>query len=328
MTHDMTLYVGTVGQGIWRSTDGGRQFARTAQGMFVECDVRALAADPRNPRVLYAGTNEGCYRSTNAGEDWVPLGGPLSELVIWSLLVLPDEPESLLAGTRPAALFRSTDAGRSWHEVPTNIARECPAGIKFNRVTTLIVDPEIPDRVWAGVEIDGVWRSDDRGQTWTQHANGLSSLDIHGLAIVPAAHGRPRTLLAATDNDLNLSCDEGATWQPQHVGDQFPWPYCRGVKQRPGQPEVIFQGNGDGPPGTVGALWRSLDGARSWQRRPLPAEPNSTIWDFALHPADPLRMYAYSISGLVFASTDGGDTWEQLPRVFGEIRAMLWTPSA
>ncbi len=322
---EATLYVGSVGQGVWRSLDGGQTWLRRSKGMFVECDARALIAHPQRPQTLYAGTSVGCYRSDDGAETWRRLDSEMNDLVVWSLLMAQDDPQTLLAGTRPARLYRSTDSGETWRRVAVEFALECPALI-YNRVTTLLADPELPDVMWAGVEIDGVWRSEDRGVTWTQRAAGLSSQDIHGLAVVPA-NGGPRRLLAATDNDQNISEDEGASWRPQHVSERFPWAYCRGVKQRPGSPQVIFQGNGSGPPGDAGAAWRSGDGSRTFQRLNLPVAPNSTIWDFAMHPSDPMRVYAYSISGQIFVSVDGGDQWEKLPREFGEIRALLWTPS-
>src|SRR6185312_11021183 len=79
MSH-ATLFVGTVGEGVWRSTDGGAEWTRSSKGMFVECDVRSLAVDPRDPRLIYAGTNEGVYLTKNAGDDWVRLEGPLDKL--------------------------------------------------------------------------------------------------------------------------------------------------------------------------------------------------------------------------------------------------------
>src|SRR5487761_155310 len=94
------IFVGTVGEGVWRSTDGGASFERASDGMFVECDVRALVVDPRNPQVLYAGTNEGVYRTANGAGDWTRLEGPLDDLIPWSLLVVPPQPETLLAATR------------------------------------------------------------------------------------------------------------------------------------------------------------------------------------------------------------------------------------
>ena len=320
------IYVGTVGQGLWRSTDSGESFQRTSRGMFVECDVRALAADPRSPPVLYAGTSEGLYRSENAGDTWTRIESPMNDLVVWSILLLPTNPDTIIVGTRPGRLFRSTDAGQTWQQLAAQIEQECPA-IIYTRITTIHADPRQPQRLWVGAEIDGVWRSDDLGDSWTRHANGLSSLDIHGLAIIPAADGSAR-IVATTNNDLNVSTDEGATWVPQHANERFTHGYYRGLVQHAQRPEVLFLGHGDGPPGTIGSAWRSDDVGNSWQMLPLPTVPNSTLWDYAVHPADPERIYAYSIAGQVFESLDGGRQWRKLPREFGEIRALLWRPSA
>ncbi|HVX10658.1 MAG TPA: hypothetical protein VHC22_05720 [Pirellulales bacterium] len=322
---EANLFLGTVGEGVWRSTDGGETWNRASKGMFVECDVRALAVHPTRPEVLYAGTNEGVYRTQNGGDDWTLLGGPLDKLVTWVLLVVPHASDTLFAGTRPPLIFRSTDAGRNWHKTDALPAQECP-GILFNRVTTLRTDPFERERLWAGVEIDGVWTSRDGGASWNRVGQGLSSADIHGLAIVP--RGDRRVLLATTNNDLNISHDDGHTWQPQKVGRQFGYDYCRGLVQRPDRPEVLFLGNGDGPPGSIGAAWRSLDGGGSWHKLALPVVPNSTIWDFAFNPASPDNVYAYSVSGEVYHSADGGERWRKLPREFGEIRAIACSAGA
>ena len=72
---------------------------------------------------------------------------------------------------------------------------------------------------------------------------------------------------------------------------------------------------------------RSRDGGKSWQRMALPVEPNSTIWDYATHAAAPDLVYAYSCSGELYRSADGGDHWDKLGQEFGEIRALMWTPT-
>ncbi len=221
-------------------------------------------------------------------------------------------------------LFRSRDAGRTWVQLGASIAQQCN-NIVFNRVTTLVADPDDPHGLWAGIEIDAVRHSSDGGASWTSLGTGLSSQDIHALAIVPEAGGR--RILASTNNDLNVSTDEGRSWQPQEVRRQFDWPYCRGLAQKADDPKVIFLGNGDAPPGQVGALRRSSDGGRTWTTAELPCVPNSTVWGFAVHPADPQRVLAYSVSGEVFTSQDGGSRWGKLPRTFGEIRALAWVPA-
>ena len=175
------------------------------------------------------------------------------------------------------------------------------------------------------MEIDGVYRSRDTGRTWQKIGQGLSSLDIHALAIVPDKNGKKR-VLASTNNDVNLSTDEGETWQPLRLGQSLPCPYFRGLAQLPDQPETILLGNGDGPPGSTGLVARSTDGGLTWQPARLPGRANSTMWNFATHLAQPALVYASSVSGEVYRSVDAGASWEKLQREFGEIRALVWTP--
>jgi photosystem II stability/assembly factor-like uncharacterized protein len=249
---------------------------------------------------------------------------PLDGRQIWSLLVLAGDPKVLIAGTCPSRLFRSEDAGRTWSEASVSILQECPR-IMHTRVTSLLADPQEPHTVWAGVEIDGIFRSRDAGESWQPVGKGLSSRDIHALAIVPE-NGRPKRLVAATNNDLNLSSDNGATWEPLHVQDVLPWSYCRALAQPCGDPEVLLLGNGNGPPGSAGVVARSADGGSTWKAARMPGLANSTIWNFAVHAADPNLIYASSVSGEIYRSSDRGVSWEKLAREFGEIRALVWTP--
>jgi photosystem II stability/assembly factor-like uncharacterized protein len=89
---------------------------------------------------------------------------------------------------------------------------------------------------------------------------------------------------------------------------------------------VLSLGNGDGPPGSAGVVARSTDGGASWAVAGLPGRANSTVWNFAVHPADPALAYASSVSGQAYRSTDSGASWTKLPREFGEIRAPAWAP--
>src|SRR6516165_1124001 len=93
------LYVGTIGEGLWRSLDGGETFARTCDGMFVECHVRALTAHPRDPRILYLGSEQGLFRSEDGADNWSRVESPLDRLQIWSIWLQPTAPEVMLVGT-------------------------------------------------------------------------------------------------------------------------------------------------------------------------------------------------------------------------------------
>jgi photosystem II stability/assembly factor-like uncharacterized protein len=321
------LYVGTIGEGLFRSLDGGESFHRACEGMFVECHVRALAVHPQQPATLYLGSELGLFVSRDGAESWTKLPAPLEGLQVWSLEIVPKQPEVLIVGTCPSHLFRSEDGGHTWSEAVARLERECPR-LLWTRVTCIVGAPEEPNLLWAGVEIDGVHQSRDGGRTWQAIGSGLSSRDIHALAVLPAQGGRPYRLLAATNNDLNLSEDGGLTWRPLHIDQVMPWSYCRTLIQPCGRPQEILLGNGDAPPGSAGVIGRSLDGGLTWQLADMPGRANSTIWNFAVHPADPQMIYASSVSGQVYRSLDGGASWQRLSREFGEIRALAWAPNA
>src|SRR5438128_3085329 len=99
------VYVGAIGEGIWRSLDNGQTFTRAADGMFVECHVRALAIHPDNPRVLFLGNEQGLFRSDNGADSWHRVESPLSDRQIWSIVIAADDPRLIAVGTCPSAIF-------------------------------------------------------------------------------------------------------------------------------------------------------------------------------------------------------------------------------
>jgi photosystem II stability/assembly factor-like uncharacterized protein len=126
------------------------------------------------------------------------------------------------------------------------------------------------------------------------------------------------------------STDEGNRWLlhgfPRFFErDQIS--YCRGVALKADNPDVIFVGNGDFIPGRTGAIQRSKNGGKTWEKATLPVDPNSTIYWFATHPSDPDVIVANSLHGYVYTSIDGGDSWNKVAQEFGEIRAVAWVPN-
>src|SRR5207249_4639001 len=111
-------------------------------------------------RKLYMGSEQGLFRSEDGAENWTRVESPLNGLQIWSVLLLPAEPDVILVGTCPSRLFRSGDSGRTWSEVDVRMRPDCPR-IIHTRVTALCGHPGDARTVWAGVEIDGVYRSGD-----------------------------------------------------------------------------------------------------------------------------------------------------------------------
>jgi len=323
MTANYTICVGTIGSGLWVSRDGGDSWRRVMKGLWSESQVFSLTVHPKELRTVFAGANDGIYKSGDGGQSFERLESPMDKLHVWKVAVDPADPDTIFAGTRPAALFRSKDGGRSWRQLPAQMAEECP-NVRIPRVTALSVDPTEHRVVWAGVEVDGVRRSTDGGDSWQTITSGIPDPDIHDIGVFVNGGAR---VLTTTPHEIFESHDRGENWQGLGIRDRFHLRYCRSLTQKTDDPKTLFVATGDGAAGTTGAIQRTTDGGKSWQALDLPAVPNSPIWAFATHAADPGRIVACSHYGELYMSENAGDSWAKLPREFTEIRAVAWLPS-
>ena len=320
-----TLYAGTIGQSVWRSTDIGKTWHRVSNGMFPEADIRAIVVDPNDSNILYAGTEKGIVKTTDGGNNWTQLPSEMDSREVWALAIHPTESGILFAGTCPSAFYKTSDAGKTWKQLDAELADECEGVPIIPRVTTIIIDPENHDTVYAGIEIDGMRLSTDGGETWHNRSEGLSSQDIHGLTVVP---GEQKTLVAATNNDVCITTDMHQ-WTPLKVRDHFPWPYCRAAFYLNGDSAKVFIGAGNGPPGDQGGIFYMRDAtdasdaeAIRWDRSDIGMTSNSTIWCFGYNPSVDGLLIACSVSGQLFLSEDNGNSWTKLAHEFGEVRAL------
>ena len=129
---------------------------------------------------------------------------------------------------------------------------------------------------------------------------------------------------------LATSVDEGESWDyhffpKHHEDDRFS--YCRAVIVKADDPDVMFVGNGDGIPGTAGAVQRTQDAGRTWETLSLPVEPNSVIYWLGTHAERAEVIVAASLYGYVYVSEDAGDSWRKLEKEFGEVRSVAVTPN-
>lgn len=320
MAKDFSIHVATIGAGLWGSPDGGDNWGRP-KGIWADTRVYSLEVNPKNPNTMYAGTDEGIFRSDDNGQNYRHLDSPMDSMSVWKIAVDPSNPEIVFAGTSPSAVYRSQDGGAKWEKLNVDLAEQCP-NVREPRVTALVVDPVDTRNIWVGIEVDGVRRSVDGGDSWTL-AVGINDPDIHGMAI---STGSPKTVFVSTPHEIWASTD-GESWEGLGVEAQFALPYCRDITVKKDNPSVMFVAAGDGANGGTGTIQRSSDGGRTWEERRLPVVPNTPIWAFATNAADPNRILACSHYGQVFASSDGGDGWEKVHREFTEIRGMAWTPN-
>jgi len=317
---------------MWFSYDSGEKWRHIYKFVNPEGNVRAVHVDASDPkRILAASDRTGLFQSEDGGYRWFPLKSPITEGEIWTLRIDPTDPDRIYVGARPG-VWRSTDHGESWEQLEMGMNPECPIGI--SRTTNIVVDPRDSKVVWAGIEVDGIYRSGDGGDTWT-HLDDIGPSpfhgDVHGLAVRP--HDGGTDIFASTPFGLGTSTDEGASFSWQEFGgfgdkgSGQPYAYCRGVFVKPDDPETVLVGCGDYIPGAVGAIEISHDGGRTFDRAKLPVEANSTVYWMAMHPDVPGVIAASSVFGQIFVSRNGGESWDKVDREFGEIRSITLSPT-
>jgi len=170
MAGESAILVGTPGQGVFRSTNEGESWVRGSigQGLHSDAIIRSLALHPTQPRTVYAGSDLGLYQSEDAGASWHLLDTPMNHRAVWQIAFDPADPQTMLAGTGTPdtpGLFRSTDGGATWKPEQVEIAQECPA-VGIPRPTGIAFDPANSGKVWLGLEVDGMRRTQDGGRNW------------------------------------------------------------------------------------------------------------------------------------------------------------------
>ena len=185
---ETNLFVGTSGDGIFRSTNNGTNWVPVNSGL-ANLYVYAFTV---SGTTLFAGTEgNGVYRSTNNGTSWTATG-TLSTPYIYALTV---SETSIFAGADGDGVFRSTNNGTTWTLVS--------AGLTNTRIFALTTDGT---NLYAGTFGGGVFRSTNDGANWTQINNGLLNTSVNTLLVSGA------NLYAGTENGLFLSTNNGANW--------------------------------------------------------------------------------------------------------------------
>jgi photosystem II stability/assembly factor-like uncharacterized protein len=327
MANGTNILVGTVGQGILRTRDGGDSWQRISvdNGLHSDALVRCLVNDPARPEVIFAGTDRGLLRTANGGQAWQRVESPLSDSCVWRIAIHPTNPHIMFAGTGtpdPARIYRSEDSGRSWQQLPVEVAAQCPA-VGVPRVTGIAVDPVDTNNVWVGLEVDGLRVSRDGGDSWSSLSSAIPNLDVHAVAV---AAGPPKSVFVVVNNDVLVSRDDGVSFTSVRAKEVFPWVYSRGIAVKPNQPSTVFVAIGDSTPGRTGTVMRSTDTGATWKSLDLSVPPNSAMWVVDVQPEAPDLLFASSRYGYLYRSDDGGDSWTKLWREFSEVSSILWTP--
>ncbi|HEU5322191.1 MAG TPA: hypothetical protein VFX28_15415 [Methylomirabilota bacterium] len=326
------VYVGAAGAaaagGVFRRAVGDDRWERLAKGLPETTHVHAVTVHPTSPDVVYLGTHRGPYRSTDGGERWERLGFPDDGGEVWSVMAHPADPRTLYAGTSPVGVFRSEDGGDTWRRLPRATQPERVQMPFACRVMRLAADPARPAALYAALEVGGVMRSLDGGETWDDCCADLLALaerpnlksriasdtdvegmlDAHALCVSAA---RPDTVILALRMGLFRSADRAAHWQDMEVGRFSPLTYARDVRVSPHDPRVLYACLSPASRSTDGALYRSADLGDTWTRFDHGVAASSTMMAVALHSADPDQVHGATRGGQVLGTTDGGRTWRE-----------------
>jgi photosystem II stability/assembly factor-like uncharacterized protein len=171
-------------RGVFRSADTGLRWQRTPTGPGGAASALATSRD--DPRTVFLATRMGFWTSGDAGATWRSSAGPKDALVN-TVAILPGEPRLIFAAANDG-LYLSADLGRNWTRGGW--------GLPHSDMTGLAVHPDgrtvyVSDYQWGGI-----YRSVDRGQTWTRLTeNGLASDRVWTVGLDPTA---PDELLAAS----------------------------------------------------------------------------------------------------------------------------------
>ncbi len=332
-----SVFLATTGPGLARASfqDG----AWSVEFLLPDQDVRCLAADPLAPQIIYAGTQgNGLLRSSDSGQTWQPAG--LMGHIVKAVAVSRVEPGVVYAGTKPPALFVSRDSGAHWAEmtafrrIPSRRFWLSPAEPPFTAyVQGIALSPSDPQVIVAGIEAGAVVRTDDGGQTWSDHRPGALR-DCHSLTF-HAANGDWVYEGGGTGGGAAYSRDGGQTWQQPTAGlDRH---YGWACAADPAQPDIwyisaspMFSWSNPGVPtahldGQANAYIFRSAGGRPWQRLGggLPQPLNYMAYALLTDPAAPGHLYAGLSDGHVWRSTDYGDSWRLMPFNLRSIRRVL-----
>lgn len=295
----------------------------------VEQDFVSLAHDPQAGRLYGGSFNQGLWFSEDEGRSWQRLGeGTLPERIM-SLAVSPHESggayREVWLGSEPSALYQSSDGGQTWTDFPSLLDLPSESSWSFpprpytHHVRTILVDLHEPQRIFAGIELGGVMKSEDGGLNWQDRKPG-SQFDVHSLTMTPAARNR---VYEAAGGGFAQSRDGGASWQSENEG-LGNYTYLVNLAVNPANPNIIVASAAPGArrayqPSHAESVLVRKEGGKDWEiiDTGLPEAAGSTVFHLMTDPTRKHHFYALNNRGF-FESGDGGRTWTKIETAWPE----------
>jgi photosystem II stability/assembly factor-like uncharacterized protein len=352
------VLVGTRKGAFLLTSDGKRQQWAISGPHFGGWEIYHVKGSPADPNRLYASQSSGWFgqliqRSDDGGTTWEPVGTkfaydgvagthqwydgtphPWEFKRVWHLEPSLTDPDTVYAGVEDAALFRSTDGGRNWQELPGlrghGSGPHWQPGAGGMCLHTIILDPGNPQRIYIAISAAGAFRSDDAGQTWQPINRGLYSKYIpdptadvgHCVHHVAMSPSRPGVLFMQKHWDVMRSTDAGDSWQK--ISGNLPVDFGFPIEIHPHEPDTIYvvpikSDSEHYPPEGKLRVYRSRTGGNEWE--PLTQGlPQSDCYVNVLRDAmsvdslDACGVYFGTTGGQVYASADAGDHWAPIVR--------------
>ncbi|MCC5808256.1 MAG: hypothetical protein JJU00_18155 [Opitutales bacterium] len=322
------------GDGISRTTNAAASWSASNSGLG-NPHVRALAIDPADFSVVYAGTYGGIYKSTDGGATWASANTGLDADWILDIQIAATDTSVVYAATNKG-VFKSTDSGATWAHAHD--------GITYAYVNTLAVHPDDPGTVYAGTAGHGLFKTTDGGATWTARNTGLTGDDnnlwINAVVLDPVD---PDTVYlgSAGGNGVSRSTDGGTTWNAANSNLSTAGRYVFTLavhRADAGTPATLYLG-------CIQGVYRSTDGAATWTAA---YGDERSVWigyrgnngntgtlgnvrALVIHPDDPGTVYAGHAYFGAFKTTDGGASWSRvvsglpsLPNTIGFLHNMVF----
>jgi hypothetical protein len=251
---------------------------------------------------------------------------------VWHLEPSPDDRETVYAGVEDAALFKSTDGGKSWQELSGlrghGTGMQWMPGAGGLCLHSILLDPTNPERIYVAISAAGAFRSDDAGLTWKPINKGLHSQYIpdpaaeighcvHRIDMHPA---RPNILYMQKHWDVMRSDDGGDSWV--EVSGDLPTDFGFPIQVHAHEPETIYvvpiksDSEHFVPDGKL-RVYRSRSGGNDWEAltQGLPQENcyvNVLRDAMAVDGLVSCGVYFGTTGGQVYCSADSGDHWQAI----------------
>lgn len=286
-------------------------------------DIRCVEADPVSNRI-YAGTfNDGLHYSDDDGNTWQKCGADALHNRVMSLYINELEQHegfsTIWAGTEPSMLYRSQDGGKNWRhfpnllELPSKSTWSFPPRPHTHHVRTIQPDMHDANSIFVGIELGGMMKSEDKGESWEDRKEG-SHHDSHSIKAHPAAEGR---IYEAAGEGFAESKDSGKTWTPYNEG-LGKYNYMVDVAADPNDPDTVIASVAEGPysaynPEKAYTYLVRRTGGDNWKfvEEGLPSPEGSSIFSLLSDQTRPHTFYAVNNKG-IYISQDAGNSFSKI----------------